>query len=71
VRQRRLEEPLSTGKIAEDLDRIIAAGKRPDATETEKENARKAEAFKRGFEETARRLNDLARQRKEIERGSR
>ncbi len=70
VRQRRLEEPLSTGKITEDLDRIIAAGKRPDATETEKENARKAETIKRGFEDTARKLNDLARQRREAEKES-
>ena len=67
-RQRRLGEPLSTGKITEELDRIIEAGGRPDATAAEKANAERAKAIRRGFEDDARKLNDLARQRREIER---
>jgi hypothetical protein len=70
-RQRRLGEPLSTGKITEDLDKIIEAGRRPEATAAEKANAERAKAIKRGFEDDARKLNDLARQRTEIERETR
>ena len=71
ARQRRLGEPLSTGKITEELDRIIEAGKRPDATAAEKANAERAKAIRRGFEDDARKLNDLARQRTEIEKEKR
>ena len=70
-RQRRLGEPLSTGKITEDLDRIIEAGRRPEATAAEKANAERAKAIKRGFEDDARKLNDLARQRTDSERETR
>ena len=56
-------EPLSTGKITEDLDRIIEAGRRPEATAAEKANAERAKAIRRGFEDDARKLNDLAKQR--------
>jgi hypothetical protein len=71
ARERKLGEPLSTGKITEDLDRIIEAGRRPDATAAEKANAERAKAIRRGFEDDARKLNDLARQRREIEKETR
>ena len=64
-------EPLSTGKITEDLDRIIEAGRRPDATAAETANAERAKAIRRGFEDDTRKLNDLARQRRKIEKETR
>ena len=70
-RQRRLGEPLSTGKITEDLDKIIETGRRPEATAAEKANAERAKAIRRGFEDDARKLNDLSRQRTEIEKEKR
>jgi hypothetical protein len=66
-----LGEPLSTGKITEELDRTIEAGGRPNATAAEKANGERAKAIRRGFEDDARKLNDLARQRREIERVTR